>query len=344
MHSLIMNDRRSEFKQLAKLEHKKRSGRPIHPAFRTQEHKNEVIEFSTNLLRGEHQKNVCDEVSWVYAPKQHAMDKQGVRNKRVDYAKWCLTREGKQIIRDATFVDHKKVTWFGLNKRHQMQCKRRKDDYMDLDSELYMLHNPYVHVYFAANRHGVAMYRHGELRNKKRGRGKTVENHKVDGREVIKAFEEVIAQFMDDTGSDYIICDGVGVQYCPAVVDYLDSIGVTLHSQTDHPAYPSYSHDFNILDFKCFGDYQQDVAKETQALERSETFDLWHDTREALLWEISYDEWMFNPKPARTAKKCIRDYDLLCREVIRRRGDMKNIKVPPRALRCRSVALRGRRR
>ena len=79
-------DKREEFQQTDSLEPAKRTGRPVHPAFATEEKRQQVIDKCYNLEEGEHQQDVMDahgikckktltkhtpEVVWVLPPKEH---------------------------------------------------------------------------------------------------------------------------------------------------------------------------------------------------------------------------------------------------------------------------------
>ena len=220
-------DRRHEYETTASVKPAPRSGRPPHPAFSTEEKRNEVFEYALDLPLGHHQKDVMNrfnirskntlykytknDISWVFTPRQHANDNEEVKQKRIDYANWAITATGRPTrkILKATFVDHKLCTFFGLNKMHNKQAKRKGAGYETLDHFDYLLKNPCLMVYFACNRNGVASFIHANKRRKKRGPGYTVDIWKVDHEDCIEAWQYEFAQFMEDTDSDYVICDGV---------------------------------------------------------------------------------------------------------------------------------------
>ena len=84
--------RRHVLEETGRLKHKPRTGRPPHPAFATEEKKQEAIEFALNVPMGFHEadvmarvdirsKNTLDEyteeiLSLVYPPLKHVRDDQ----------------------------------------------------------------------------------------------------------------------------------------------------------------------------------------------------------------------------------------------------------------------------
>ncbi len=71
-------------------------------------------------------------MNWLYPPRQHVRaDTPVTRQKRKDFADGALTkntdpkrRRLKKKFKNATWLDHKIVTEFGLNRSHQRQARR----------------------------------------------------------------------------------------------------------------------------------------------------------------------------------------------------------------------------
>ena len=275
-------NKRQEFQQTGSLEHAKRTGRPLHPAFATEEKRQQVIDKCYNLEEGEHQQDVMDafgikckktltkhtpEVVWVLPPKEHEKDDEVVKDLRVDYARWGLTETGRLTnkVKYATFVDHKKVTFFGWNKRHFMQAKPRGANKSGLIPLKHSHHATWLMGYFACNISGVASLIHDNKRRKKRGRGYMVDTWKIDHVDVMEAYEHEIIPFMNETGSDYVIADGVPMNHAQEVRDLLEEHEIRLHPSACRPhciddGYPACSHPCMPLDFRAFAPYQKEVC------------------------------------------------------------------------------------
>ena len=337
-------NKRTVFEETGKLDHKPRSGRPIHAAFATESKKEEVVDYCLNLPMGYHQDDVCEyfdidsvktlrkhtknDINWVYAPKEHYRDNDEVKQKRIDFANWCLTPGGrlKKIVKDATFVDHKMVHFYGLNKRHFMQAKRIGDDYSNLDPHDYSTHDIGLMAYFACNRKGVAAFIHSKKRRKKKGRGFMVEiNNNIDNTDVIDAFKKEFISFMQSTNSNYVIADGVKCQHKKSVYDYLGGYDIKVHPSACKPnnirnGYPPYSHCFMPLDHRVFAPYQAEIYQVVR-----DEWDKYPYSRHLFLYDkikkiYETDKYMM------IAENAIANYAKVCKDVIKRGGDIKNYK------------------
>eukprot|EP01084_Bolivina_argentea_P160567 279600_1 len=278
-------DKRKDLELTGKLEHKKRTGRPIHPAFATEEKTEEVIDYCLNEMDiGDHQLDVMEQfeiksaktlrkhtkkiISMCYAPKKNAKSTEDTCQLRIDFINRITTPTGQLTRKFAggTHVDHKKAAFYGNNKRHTMQYKRKGDDKSKMIPYNYELNNPYLMTYFAANKGGVTCYIHANKRLKKRGVGEIVDCWNVDSDDVVQAWEDEFLDFMDSTeqytGHRLVICDGVSMQHCPAVKDFFEDNEIELFpcARDEHGGYPPWSHPCSILDRDLFGPYQKDLS------------------------------------------------------------------------------------
>ena len=89
-------------------------------------------------------------VKWRFPPEvDFRGDSDRVRKLRYEYARRSLTPGGKlkRIIQNATFLDHKQVHAFGLNKSHQRQC-RLIGSKKPVRKKAKANFNPKIHVFF----------------------------------------------------------------------------------------------------------------------------------------------------------------------------------------------------
>ncbi len=118
------------------------SGRPKHKSFRTDADVAKSVDVCENLPIGGHKRDAaaklgcCEktlythtkkaQMTWRKPPLREAGHTKKVSRKRKSYADACLTPGGrlKKRIRDATWIDHKWVHIYGLNRSHQMQARR----------------------------------------------------------------------------------------------------------------------------------------------------------------------------------------------------------------------------
>ena len=127
-----------EFLDTAKLIHKKRTGRPRHMSFNTQEKIDRVIDYCLSLPRGYHMEDVykkfgCSrntlrkytggEISWRLPPKQEARDNAAVRNLRCNWSRSVIAHTSE--FKNAVFVDHKFCHFYGLNRTHERVAVRK---------------------------------------------------------------------------------------------------------------------------------------------------------------------------------------------------------------------------
>ena len=337
-------DEREVFDLTGSLQHKPRSGRPIHPAFATQQKKEEVIEFACNMGLGYHRQDVMDEfgikshhtlkkhtgdeIEWVLSPGQHANDNADVKRKRVDYAEHVLTRTGqlRRKFKNATWIDHKKVCFYGLNKSHWKQAKRKGQDKSNMETISYEHNNPYLMTYFAGNRNGVACFTHANKRRKKRGSGYMCDTWKINADDVIEAFDGEFIDFMNVTDSDYVIADGVRLQHTQEVRDHLNDHDIDLHPSACLPhdrqdGYPPYSHPCMIHDHRAFAPLQKDIA-----IECKDNYDGSNgDTKQAFLFDIITDIWE-SDKYIDICSKAIDDYADTMHQIIEKEGNISTIK------------------
>ena len=336
-------DYRSVFAETGKIEHQKRSGRPTHPSFDSEEKIENVIEDVTNWGIGYHRQDALDKyncskntfrrhtkdkIVLVLPPKEHAYDNEEVKRKRVQFAKFCLTRLNnlKRLIRNATFVDHKYVGFYGLNRTHARQYKRIGETYENVEPLDYELHNPSIMAYFACNRNGVKVFIHATKRRKRRGQGYTVDKRSsIDSDDVIEAFDEEFVAFMQQTNSNYVIADGVKIQHTQSVKNFLRENDLQMHPSNCHPhntanGYPPYSHCFNPLDYRVFAPFQREISQLCR--ERNADSD---DTKYVYLYDIIKSTFETD-KYANLARDCINNYGNICKNIIQRKGDIKNFK------------------
>eukprot|EP01084_Bolivina_argentea_P160568 279602_1 len=278
-------DKRKDLETTGKLQHKKRNGRPIHPAFATEQKTEEVIEYClTEMDMGDHQEDVMEEfgikcpktlrkhtkdkISMCYAPKHNAKDTQVTEQHRINFINRITTPTGQLTRKFAggTHIDHKKASFYGNNKRHTMQYKIRGADKSKMIPYNYELNNPYLMGYYAANKGGVASYIHANKRPKKRGRGEIVDAWSVDRNDVLEAWDDEFLEFINQTeqytGSRLIICDGASMQHCPEVKEYFEDNEIELFpsARDEHGGFPEYSHPCSILDRDLFGPYQKELS------------------------------------------------------------------------------------
>lgn len=340
-------DRRGEFRATATLLHGFRSGRPIHEAINTPEKLQAVVDFCLGLKIGEHQPRVLAEfdmsittlrkytknlISWVFPPKQHVNDNAEVQQKRVDYANWATTKRWQptQRVRNATYLDHKMVSWLGLNRTHYMQAKLKGGTCESLMPLKYLLNSPAIMTYFACNIRGVSIYMHVLQRAKKRGGGNTVDKWRVDQDDVIDAFKDNFLQFMKDTDSDFLIMDGCRTQHSAKVYDFLEDEHIQVHPSAGKPynaknGYPPYSPCFMPLDHRVFAPFQQDISRQCKKFEETRTFDLYNDSRLALLYDIITPTFE-TAQYEQLAANDIMNYGKTCKAVIERNGKITGLK------------------
>lgn len=340
-------DKRRDFQATATLLHGPRSGRPIHSAIDTPQKLQGVVDYCLGLKVGEHQPHVLAQfdmsintlrkytknlISWVYPPKQHVNDTAEVQQKRVDYARWASTKtwQPTQRVKNATFIDHKMVSWLGLNRTHYMQAKLKTDTYENLMPMSYLLNSPAIMTYFACNISGVSSYMHVWQRAKMRGSGNTVDVWKVDEDDCIEAFQGNFLQFMRESDSDFLIMDGCRTQHSAKVYDYFADNHIQVHPSAGKPrktknGYPPYSHCFMPLDHRVFAPFQQDISRQCQEFENTRTFDLYNDSRLALLYDIITPTFE-TARYEQLAANDIMNYGKTCRAVIERNGNIKGMK------------------
>ena len=341
-------DQRGEFEQTARLSHRKRSGRPVHPAFCTPQRLDDVITFMLNLKDGQHQIDVMKHfdikskhtvikhtkkyAKWVFPPQTHANDNADVQQKRVDYAEWAATRSYKPtklILERATFIDHKCVPWFGSNRTHHKQFKLLGDTTANLTDLKYLLKSPHLMTYFACNMLGIEHYIHATPRPKERGSGLTVDVWKVSEDDCIEAWEERFIPFMKETYSDYVICDGCKMQHTKAVKDLLEDNHIQLHPSACRPhnvrrGYPPYSHCFMPLDYRVFSKFQEDIHQQTMQMEEEFEYDLHTDNRLSRLYDIIEDTWHTSDMEV-LARNTILQYGDISRRVVIANGRINDI-------------------
>ncbi len=125
----------------------KNRGRPVHKSFATDTAIDAAVAECEDLEPGEHASEAAAKLccttrtlynhthslmNWLYPPRQHVRaDTPVTRQKRKDFADGALTkntdpkrRRLKKKFKNATWLDHKIVTEFGLNRSHQRQARR----------------------------------------------------------------------------------------------------------------------------------------------------------------------------------------------------------------------------
>jgi len=341
-------NRRNEFTKTGEFKQRKRSGRPRHGRFANETAIQETIQEILKIKVGEHlddvltrlgiksgttvRKYLKNVILWVSPQKQHAYDNDEVKKKRLEYAKFACTASWKPThqIRDATFIDHKAVGWFGSNRQHNKIPKLRGQRLPTTkDTVKYLLKNPHLMTYFAVNTSGVSSFIHAFKRPKKRGGGNTVDLWNVDEDDCLEAWKDNFKLFCEQSDSDYVIADGCKMQHSKKMKDWFDSNHLRLHPSACRPeniknGYPPYSHCFMPLDHKIFGCYQSMISKQTRELEKEGTFDIWHDSRLAQLHDI-ITETFENSYIESIAVDAIRDYGLVCKKVYDLEGDIRGI-------------------
>ena len=339
-------DRRYDFYETASINHRKRSGRPQHKSFTTRNKKDGVVDYCLGLPMGYHQKDVCDyfeigctktlrkytnkDISWVYSPKEHWNDDLDVKRKRINYANWCLTPSGKlrKKVRNATFIDHKRCCFYGINKRHSMQAKKRGADYMELEKQNYDLYNPSILVYFACNINGTSLYIHGNKKRRKKSNRHFIKSWTID-QDVLEAFEEKFMDFMKKFQSDYIIADGARIQHTQQIVDYLQDNHIAIHPSACKPhnilnGYPPYSHTCMPLDFRAFAPLQQELSWKCKN-EYQEYYEETGNDKTCFIYDHVSSIWE-TEKYHELCRNAIMSYGDTIQQIINYEGDISSIR------------------
>ena len=191
-----------------------------------------------------------------------------------------------------------------------------------------LMHNPSMMVYFAYNRNGVACYIHANKRRKKRGSGEAVDIWKVDWNDCEEAWRYKFIDFMNETESNYVVCDGVKMQYKQEIIDCVAECGINVHPSTtinaDH-GHPPCSHCIMPLDYRLFAPYQQAICEQTSKLEDEHNFTLNDDSRLALLYDL-IEPTLINDEMIALARQTIDGYGDVCRRFIDKHGNIKGFK------------------
>ena len=192
-----------------------------------------------------------------------------METRRVEFARALLNRRKTSLkpkYRTATWIDHKRVHSFGLNRSHTRQFRRIGSD-KQVRPNPDSFSSPNIHALFAANASGTECFLHGQLVDMPRNQEQTWKDTKVNADEFVRALREKIVPFMRRTGSTVLFADGCGSGHSKKVREYLESVGIELYPSAsknfgDVPdGYPPYSHDCSILDASMFGTFQHDISQ-----------------------------------------------------------------------------------
>lgn len=321
------------------LVHSKRTGRPIHEAFRTESEEaksydrifdttkrqdqksiSEDLRCSTRTLRRHTRQNIC----WVLPPTSHCKETDDVKLKRLEFIDEITTESGrlKNKFKNSTWIDHKQCGVYGQNRRSNMRPKWIGDSKKDLVPIQNDTKNPSLMVYFGAHKGGTVCHRHGTKRRLQRGTGWTVDKIKVDAEEVIHAMNSTIIEFMESVDSTVLFADCLRTQRTRGITDLLEDAGIELfkssgYSNGHNGGYPPYSHPFMIQDHKMFGPFQSELSEilvNNYSVE-DRFVALFDETKP--LWE--------SDKYAEMAFKCINSYPKVLQQVKDQDGSILGI-------------------
>ena len=157
-----------------------------------------------------------------------------------------------------------------------------------------------------------------------------VDNITVDGLECIFAWKYKFIPFMQRTGQNMVVADGVAVQRQPIVQRYLKRFGINMVYAAKvkgeiNYGYPPYSHCFMPLDHRTFGPFQQRISRQCREYDNTRQWGLLHDNKEALLYDLIEPLFM-EPSIVKLSVNDIAKYDDIAREVLRRNGNIKDMK------------------
>jgi len=196
--------RRDELVQMGKISRKSGSGQPKVFAFRTPIQKRKSIDICENLPRGEHlphaaKKLGCGErtlqrhlsaakVKWRVSP---SVDAKGntpeVEKMRLEFGEGALTRGKRKLkkkLSNATYLDHKQVHAFGINRSHNLQARRRGSK-KKLRPKLKANFEPKIHGFFFANKLTTGCYLHCKEVPYIRKEGTHLEHERVNARRCV---------------------------------------------------------------------------------------------------------------------------------------------------------------
>lgn len=275
-------ERRDELETKGGIVRRSGSGRPVAKAFSTVSRKRKSIDILENLPLGEHlphaakklkcsartiQRQTRKDIKWRSPPEvDFRGDSKRVRVVRFEFAKRCLTPGGKlkTIFANATFIDHKQVHAFGLNKSHQRQA-RRIGSKKPLRPIAKANFNPKIHVLFSCSRFENNLYIHAERVPYVRKSGFHLKHETVNRITLAHAITSTIAPAMKKVGSKLAVLDCVQLNHHKDVIDAFKKFDIAVYPSGGHPhnvkgGYPPYSHDCSPLDAWLFRPYQSQIA------------------------------------------------------------------------------------
>lgn len=339
-------ERREEFSETGVTQHIPRSGRPKHHSFADEKSVEMALDLCENLKEGEHVKDACQklqcsrrtllnhthqELNWRLPPYSEAGHSSLVNQKRVNFAREQLTRGGswKARYRRAAHIDHKKFTFFGLNRSHCRQA-RRTGSLIPLRGIQRALHPPQVHAIVAVVEGDCTLYMHADRQPMKRAQGHQLIHRTVDGEEYVRAIENHLGKWLNDRGVGLVIADCVTVNHCDAVVQAWEKFDINVYPSGGNPyndngGYPPYSHDCSILDGRMFGTIQGKLSRDAKT-----ALDL---DPEGLRLKRSKEVWLYDYLPSFWRKRWIKkmcanafvSYEKTLREIIRLNGAATNL-------------------
>ena len=162
--------------------------RKTHSSFNTASKINDAIKICEDLKDGHHQKHAANQlncsistlyrhttkrVTWRIPPRRNVGFDNKLKKKRTAYSKYLLNKNGrlKSKYKNPTFIDHTMVSFYGGNKTHFRQCRRRGSK-KKLRAMPKSMHNPKIHCMGVANKKGVGIYRHAKKYKIKKGKYK----------------------------------------------------------------------------------------------------------------------------------------------------------------------------
>lgn len=274
--------RRDELTTVGVISRRQWSGRPVAKSFRTVGQKRKSIELLENLVMGDHQRDGAKKlkcsVSTVYRHTHKTVfwrfppdvdfrgDCKRVRELRYEYAFKSLTPKGKlkKILQNATFLDHKQVHAFGLNKSHQRQC-RIKGSQKPVRPVPKANFNPKIHCFFSCSKFENNLFIHAKEVNFVRKKGAHLIHEKVNGKTLAYAIITKIGPAMKKVGSNLAIMDCVQVNHKNDVIEAFKQFGIRVYPSGGFPhnvmgGYPPYSHDCSPLDGWLFRPFQSEIS------------------------------------------------------------------------------------
>jgi len=274
--------RRDELKLSGCIRRRLRSGRPKVDAFATAADVERSIDLMEDLDMGFHLPDAAAELNCSIATvKRHTTklvrwrkpedrDAKGseprVLRIRSAYAIPNLTPTGQlsKKLSTATFIDHKWVHAFGINKSQDRQCRRLGSN-KPLRPKLKQQYAPKVQGCFMASKFTTEVHIHAKEIDFVRKKGTHLEHEKVNGETLVAAATTTLIPAILKTPSRLVVFDCVNVNHMKIVVAAFEAAGIKVYPSGGHPhniigGYPPYSHDVSPLDCTLFRPFQHQMG------------------------------------------------------------------------------------